>query len=58
LRGAALRVEELARTPPLVLEKNAWVVETDGVAEAPGICFGLEAVLESAGGWDDIAVAG
>jgi hypothetical protein len=28
------------------------------VEEAPGICFGLEAVLESAGGWDDIAVAG
>lgn len=59
LRGAALRVEELARTPPLVFEKKAWVVETDGaVEEAPGICFGLEAVFESAGGWDDIAVAG
>jgi hypothetical protein len=54
-----LRVEELARTPPLVLEKKAWVVESDGaVEEALGICFGLEAVLESAGGWDDIAVAG
>jgi hypothetical protein len=51
------RVEELARTP-LVLEKKAWVVESDGaVEEAPGICLGLEAVLESAGGCD-IAVTG
>ena len=58
LRGAVFRVEELARTPPFVLEKKAWVVETDGAAEeAPGICLGLEAVLESAGGCD-IAVTG
>lgn len=50
-RGVALRVEELARTPPFVFVKKACVVETDGVVdEAPGICLGLEAVLESAGG--------
>jgi hypothetical protein len=42
----------------LVLVKKAWVVETDGAAEeAPGICLGFDAVLERAGGWDDIAVA-
>lgn len=55
-RGAALRVEELVRAPPDVLEKKAWVVETVGAGdETLGGCFELEAVLR-AGGWEDIAV--
>ena len=41
----------MARTPPLVFVKKAWVVEMEGaVEEAPGICFGFEAVLDRAGG--------
>lgn len=62
LRGAgALLFREadwlLPSRPPEVLEKKVWVVETAGPGEETlGVCLLLEAFLERAGGWEDIAV--
>jgi len=58
LRGTGLLlVLEAGRRPPEVLEKKAWVVEAAGPGEETlGVCLLLEAFLERAGGWEDIAV--